>query len=134
MTTLDLDAIEARANAATPGPWGVGNGTHIVRGLEVTGRGSYTCIQSVAEVADEDDREDWGHDDFVEVDPEDDAAFIAAARTDVPALVAEVRRLRAELAEVTAENDQLRQDLREADDNNGFLQQHIADVRAEAGR
>ena len=59
-TTLDLDAIEARANAATPGPWGVGNGTHIVRGLEVTGRGSYTCIQSVAEVADEEAGEDPG--------------------------------------------------------------------------
>lgn len=47
---------------------------------------------------------------------------------------AKVDELTAKLAEVTAENDQLRRDLREADDNNGFLQQHIADVRAEAGR
>ena len=99
-TELDLEAIEARTNAATPGPWGVGNDTNIVRGLEVTGRGSYTCIQSVAEVGDNDDRLDWDRDEAVEVDPEDDAAFIAAARTDVPALVGEVRRLRAELAQI----------------------------------
>lgn len=94
-TALDLDAVEARVNAATPGPWGVGNGTNVVRGLEVTGCGSYTCIQSVAEI--DDDRCDWDRDEAVEVDQEDDADFIAAARQDVPRLVAEVRRLRAEL-------------------------------------
>jgi hypothetical protein len=92
--TLDLDAIRYRLNEATPGPWGVGNGTHIVRGLEVTGPGSFTCIQSVAEIDDEDDRCDWGRDEAVETDPEADARFIAAARQDIPALLAEVLRLR----------------------------------------
>lgn len=95
MTALDLDAIRYRLNAATPGPWGVGNGTNIVRGLEVTGRGSYTCIQSVAEIGD--DRCDWDRDEAVETDPEDDAAFIAAARQDIPDLLDEVDRLRAKL-------------------------------------
>ncbi|RGC68448.1 hypothetical protein C5N14_13760 [Micromonospora sp. MW-13] len=94
---IDLDAIRYRLTEATPGPWGVGNGTHIVRGLEVTGRGSFTCIQSVAEIDDEDDRLDWGHADEVEVDPEADARFIAGARTLVPALCAEVDRHRAAL-------------------------------------
>lgn len=98
MTTIDLDAIRQRLAAATPGPWGVGNGTHIVRGLQVTGRGSFTCIQSIAEIDDEDDRLDWDHPDEVEVDPEDDAEFIAAARSDIPALLAEVDRLRVDLA------------------------------------
>jgi hypothetical protein len=54
---IDLDAIEARANAATPGPWKEGsNDVYSVR----------------------------------------NAAFIAAARTDVPALIARVRELEAE--------------------------------------
>lgn len=83
--SLDLDAIRYRLTEATPGPWGVGNGTHIVRGLEVTGRGSFTCIQSVAEIDDEDDRLDWCRDEAVETDPQADAAFIAhAGRTSPP--------------------------------------------------
>ena len=71
MSALDLDAIEARAAKTTPGPW-------------------------VAESRDLD-----GEHLVVFPDGEDatvlcerDARFIAAARTDVPALVAEVRRLR----------------------------------------
>lgn len=110
-TALDLDAIRYRLAEATPGPWGVGNGTHIVRGLEVTGRGSFTCIQSVAEIDDEDDRLDWGHDDEVEVDPEADAQFIAHARQDIPALLAEVDRLRAELAATPGQAEPLTADV-----------------------
>lgn len=91
---LDLTPILARAEAATPGPWGVANDTHVVRGLEVTGPGSYTCIQSVADMTDWDDRSDWGHDGYVEVDPEDDAEFIAHARTDVEAMATEILRQR----------------------------------------
>lgn len=82
--TLDLDSIEARANAATPGPWctdswEIYQGTEYEPGISEwigeTCRGMTTPAQDRA-----------------------DAAFIAAARTDVPALVAEIRRLRAELA------------------------------------
>ncbi len=54
---INLDEIERRANAATPGPWKEGaSDVYIVR----------------------------------------NAAFIAAARTDVPALIARVRELEAE--------------------------------------
>jgi hypothetical protein len=75
---LDLDAITARANAAAPGPWA---------------------------------RYETFHADTFVVDPRgflregivcgatyerDNAEFIAHAREDVPALVAEVRRLREE--------------------------------------
>ena len=67
---LDLDAIEARAHAATPGPWRPAGPD----GDAVAQMGSARRIRSL-----------------------EDAAFIAAARTDVPALLAEVRRLRASL-------------------------------------
>ena len=101
---VDLDAIEARANAATPGPWiplydscdcdpdyGCSHGqwvhavslpTHAV-GYESSPCDGAGCIyHSAGEVA-----------DFTR----ETAEFIAAARTDVTALVAEVRRLRGEL-------------------------------------
>ncbi len=82
MTNDELRAIEARANAATAGPW--------------------KFIEPIPEVA--------GIVGFVQNGPEPwqtlgdngepgkmshgDAMFIAHARTDVPALVEEVRRLR----------------------------------------
>lgn len=71
MTTkrIDLDAIEARATAATPGPWSVS-----VDGITVEdpdGRDVCDAWQS-----------------------DGDAAFIAHARADVPALIDELRALR----------------------------------------
>jgi hypothetical protein len=78
MTEEDLTAIEKRANAATREPWSVG-GTYVptasLSAVSVYGMGM--------EVA--------------ECQMDTDGAFIAAARVDVPALIAEVRRLRAEL-------------------------------------
>ncbi len=63
MTPLDLDAIEARCDAATRGPWKVDLDVFDKQGQELR-----------------------------------DATFIAAARTDVPALLALVRELEAEKA------------------------------------
>lgn len=69
MTHDELQAIKARAAAATPGPWSVNNTDPDV-------------------VLDSDGR-------FVgRADEDADAEFIAHARTDVPALIAEVERLR----------------------------------------
>lgn len=75
---LDLDAILARADRATDGPWEADES-------EIYGAGR----QWVGETLDEDD-----HDKM-----RANSAFIAAARTDVPALVAELRASRAEVAE-----------------------------------
>ena len=78
MTEEELTAIEARAAAATVGPWdghqnsGV-TSKHTRDNVFETGCGCCTNKDLSVE----------------------DAAFIAAARADVPALVAEVRRLRA---------------------------------------
>lgn len=71
MSEAELDAIEQRANAATPGPW---------RSVEVDDPYVALMLESGAE--------GWP------AATDADRAFIAAARSDVPALVAEVRRLR----------------------------------------
>jgi hypothetical protein len=94
---LDLDAIRARADAATPGPWTVESLHRPQPGCR--------CLSCVED-------EPWAY-GLREVDgPESpercihpvhvaqaDAEFIAHARIGVPALVAEVSRLRTELAE-----------------------------------
>ena len=78
---INLDEIEARANAATPGPW---RDRHQVCS-EVWGQApdSQTCSMQIARI---------GHAQFDALN----AAFIAHARTDVPALIARVRELETE--------------------------------------
>jgi hypothetical protein len=68
---VDLDAIEARANAATEGPWNDLGENGITQTAHVT-RDVWTIPVSV-----------------------EDVTFIAHARTDIPALISEVRRLQA---------------------------------------
>jgi len=81
MTEEELTAIEARANAATQGPWV----THD-QGREdysiCRDNGNNICCPLFERIG--------GDDGGI------DGAFISAARVDVPALVVEVRRLRAE--------------------------------------
>jgi hypothetical protein len=75
--TVNLSAIEARAAAASPGPWVVhtsGGSWDIYEGVPVT-----TLILSAHR-------------------HEQDATFVAHARADIPALVGEVQRLEAALA------------------------------------
>ncbi len=87
---LDLDAIEARVNAATPGPWWVeqvgdfGDKSAVIEC--VRWRGYLNTLHLVEDTP--------------------TAEFIAHAREDVPALVAEVRSLRAKVAAVEALADQ----------------------------
>ena len=78
MTEERLHAIRSRVNAATSGPWGCyGDGAH-----EVFDAGEY-------------DDGDPGELVAPVVTKLNDAVFIAHARTDMPALLAEVDRLRA---------------------------------------
>ncbi len=83
MTDEELDRLQALADAATPGEW---QASSVIAGMvteEHSGwiahcpRGSYKETEQLAV---------------------QDAAFIAAARAAVPALIAEVRRLRQQLA------------------------------------
>jgi hypothetical protein len=72
--------------------------------MQVTSPGSCNYRERVARLEDEDYWDDQAHDGHDEQRaPEQmvaNAAFIAAARTDVPALLAEVRRLQARVAEL----------------------------------
>ncbi|MFJ3792536.1 hypothetical protein [Kitasatospora sp. NPDC090091] len=96
LTEYELTAIERRAAAAAPGPW--------LASPEGPGRGqggeSFIRIQPDADTDDElyvrryvDNEEVASRDPRLHADLE----FIAAARQDVPRLVAEVRRLQAVL-------------------------------------
>ncbi len=89
MSDLDLPAIAARTDAATPGPWSsTATYPHLVMQPDDDGwMISFNLAGKMVE----------------------DAAFVAHAREDVPALLAEVQRLRAELihfrTEWTVEGD-----------------------------
>ena len=90
--SIDLEAIEARANAATPGPWGEGGATVYDEQLIPICH----CMATRDRYKDE----------------RQNADFIAHAREDIPALLAEVKRQAAEIAVVTAERDAAVEDLR----------------------
>jgi hypothetical protein len=77
MTKLDLDAIETRAKAATPGPWSTS-------GLAVMAPTRWIAS--------------GGWDDNGGCLSQETLDFIVAARTDVPALIARVRELEHELS------------------------------------
>lgn len=94
---LDLDAIEARAAAATAGPWGTDwESCGCEPGCYC---GSWVRAITMPEPHGERPRDGSGYADYqydyTEVSEMTTATaeFIAAARTDVPALAAEVRRL-----------------------------------------
>lgn len=72
MTEEDLRQIEARCNRSSEGPWEYSSGPEAV-----DGPGGSQVAWEVPNVA--------------------NGEFIAHARTDAPALIAEVRRLRAEI-------------------------------------
>lgn len=77
MTEQELKEIEARANAATPGPWDyeIGyNGSNLYIGCELVASTRPSAVYWEA--------------------PKSDIKFIAYARKDIPRLIDEVRRLR----------------------------------------
>lgn len=84
MTNGELAAIEARANAATPGPWEDYYG-------EVTSADDAVHFRWLA--CDSPSPKWEGYQETEQAST--DSAFIAAARMVIPALIAEVRRLRA---------------------------------------
>ncbi|MEV4861488.1 hypothetical protein [Streptomyces ossamyceticus] len=108
LTTQQLDDIDARHKAATPGPWGVyefGGGTaiDIAADLQDTGTG-YRARREICRLEDEPLDNDPAHKDWTAEEDwtqvQADAEFIAHAPEDVGLLLAEVHRLRAALEEI----------------------------------
>lgn len=101
LTEGQLLAIKARAEAATPGPWvvdlpdwGEFNGISSKNGTQILNAGS--CIPDPQTAVDYGGTvHDWKEEIYdYGVHKWDDADFIAHAREDIPALLAEVERLR----------------------------------------
>ena len=82
---IDLDEIERRANAATPGPW-ASRRNRDMRDYEVRAGCVLAIVSEAASAKHATSVRECGR----------NAAFIAHARTDVPALIARVRELEAE--------------------------------------
>ncbi|NIH87691.1 hypothetical protein [Amycolatopsis granulosa] len=101
LSDADLDAIEERVSAATPGPWYF----HL---LDDDWSMSLVAVSTVPDSEHTGGRAEFDpgtvvagtlvqHPRYVDVADQrwdENAQFIAAARTDVPRLLAEVRRLR----------------------------------------
>ena len=85
MTNEQLQAIKARCEAATPGPWVAGREADFMRPMQ-----SFN-VGLTRKAFDESPLNSWDQ-------WEANAIFIEHARTDIPALLAEVERLRAEVA------------------------------------
>lgn len=124
-TDQQLADIEARAQAATSGPWGVyesGGLIDVAADLQETGHG-YQARRGICRLDEEPLDNDPTHrewsaeEDWAQVQA--DAAYIAAIPPEVArALLAEVRRLRARLAElerpaVEAQRNEIRQSFAE---------------------
>jgi len=105
LTDEELAAIKARAEAATVGPWYVQSTTACF--LNIHGGDRTTDGRFLAQMGYDPPANDAYFDDGEpQYDGADrDADFIAHARTDVPALVAEVKRLRGEVAWRDAERE-----------------------------
>lgn len=95
-TALDLEPIKARAAAATPGDWECLPWEQAAGGTDWNVWGPKGSNQV---------KIDDLHGDF---GSESDAQFIAHARTDIPALLAEVERLRADLGNANLRNNSMR--------------------------
>lgn len=90
LTAEQIEAIRNRAEAATEGPWNYG----FAYGIIVESKTTEVVAEECGVIR------------------YPDAEFIAEARTDIPALLAEVERLCAELAEANAQADTARLQVR----------------------
>lgn len=89
MTAVDLDDLESKARAATPGPWNTGSGEHWSRDVRCRDPGLTAGGQGVAWCGAE-----HGH---------EDAAYIAAAHPGVVLIL--IERVRAAEAEIARRNE-----------------------------
>ncbi len=92
---IDIKAIRERADKATKGPWGSIGG--YVTNRDPDGSSFSRSIEHLDELGQPHNTAPF---QAVKFAMYDDAAFIAAARTDIPALCDEVERLREQVKEL----------------------------------
>lgn len=131
MTEDELNVIVARADAATPGPWEVHETGHGYSDAEDSdGVYSRGIGRRVAAARDSTRRvrpehvESLNKGDDVELFDSNDADFIAHARADIPALVARVEELEADLGELATQN-------RDICDNHNAIRARLVELNAE---
>jgi hypothetical protein len=109
----ELDELDELATAATPGPW-------FVRTLDDTDAMNLVAVSTVPDTGLAERWPSFDHREIVAatliqqpryVDSADErwdenAHFIAAARDNIPRLIADIRRLRQQLETTTPKNDQ----------------------------
>jgi hypothetical protein len=103
-----LDALKALAENATPGPWDTDQEGDVVSWHHGTASDSPEPVPIASPLDDDEDASN----PF-------DMLFVAATREAVPALIAEVERLRAENEALRTEADRLRRDLPNASETVG---------------
>jgi hypothetical protein len=95
---VDLDAIRARANAATKGPWETHHEGTYVGGLVIDGE--WDWIIGDLQVDDGQDQEDYRGEKIKE-----NCIFVANARQDIPALCDEIESLRERVKELEVKEE-----------------------------
>jgi len=129
---FDLDAIRARAAAATPAPWSLDyEGPDYEAGTSAYPESLNGPENTAAKHASAHWRDNWGH-SISEISEltDADAEFIAAAREDVPALLAEVDRLRGALAEVAKHQEDMADSLDDSITHEQIHEQLLIGMRA----
>jgi hypothetical protein len=134
VSTLDIDAIEARANAATPGPWEVVRfDNHSCSAVYGIGQYAGGLAPPVVVSWCEGDNPQ-GHKAEYGGSSDEDDAFISASRTDIPALCAEVRRLRVQLENARARESAERAERIAAEQARDYAEAACAGVSWECGK
>lgn len=125
---LDLDAIEARANAATPGPW-----EPVAEEVVDPDDPAFAHFMHHVQVTNDADHDDagemiWYFADRSErrTDFQPNVVFVAHAREDVPALCAELRAARVLVDRLQTQRDGLKRDIARGRANGdlGFMDDH----------
>ncbi|MFE3202160.1 hypothetical protein [Embleya sp. NPDC059237] len=108
---LDLDAIRARCDAATPGPWGYIDRFGLIAADPEAINADHTAYSTAIACMEPGD-DDTEAEEESEARVAANAAFITTARSDVPALLALVAEQAATIAATDAERDRLEAEAR----------------------